>query len=242
MKANARTLVVIATIFLVTIFAPALAWADTYIVELSKSGGTESTSQTWIGSDRLAVISDDTTMIYRGDLKKLYIVRHAQKSTLVADLPFDMASIVPPQMAQMMDQMVPEVTVTPTEETREIAGYEAKRYDLTIKAPMGMTIESTAWVSTEAPVDWTLARQMSDEITTSMSPQMKGVIEKMSSIDGFQLGSESTQNVMGQVITTSKMVQSIEQKDPPEGTYDPPAEYQQKPFSMQSIMEMQQGQ
>ena len=75
-----------------------------------------------------------------------------------------------------------------------------------------------------------------------MSPQMKGVIEKMSSIEGYQLGSESTQNLMGQVITTTKTVQSIEDKDAPEGVYEPPADYEQKPLSMQSMMEAQQGQ
>jgi hypothetical protein len=239
MKPNARPSVVVATALVFALFAlftPALAWADTLIVELTKTGENESTSQTWLGPDRLAVVSDEMTMIYRGDLKKLYVVQHAQKTTLVADLPFDLTSIMPPQMAQMMDQMVPEVTVTPTEETREIAGYTATRYDMEIKMPMGMTIESTSWVSKEAPIDWTLARKMTDEITTSMSPQMKGVIEKMSSIEGYQLGSESTQNLMGQMITTTKMVQSIEDKDAPEGTYDPPADYEQKPFSIQNMM------
>ena len=236
-----RMLKCLVAIALVALLAPLGALADTHIVELVTSGDSESTSEVWFGADRMAMVADDTTVIYRGDLKKLYLVRHEQKSTLVIDLPFDMASIMPPQMAQMMEQMVPEVTVTPTDETRTIAGYKARRFDVSIKLPMGGSSETKVYVSKEVPIDWTLARQMSDEMTSSMQPQMKALIEKMSSIEGYQLGSEAVQNVMGQTMSVTKMTQSIEEKDAPDNIYEPPGDYEQKPFNMQTLMQMQQG-
>src|SRR5262245_25290562 len=66
----------------------------------------------WIGKDRLRVEEGSKVTLVRADLKKLYLIDTQAKTYSAVDLPFDMKKYVPPEMAGMLDQMMPKATVT----------------------------------------------------------------------------------------------------------------------------------
>lgn len=214
---------------------------DAYTMMGQQQPAKEETQKVWIGSDRMAMHGDETSVILRRDSKKLYLVMHDQKVVYEADLPFDLMSTVPPQMAEMMrQQMQLDVEVTPTEENKELDGYQTKRYDVVAKSPM-TTVSETHWVTKEIELDTSVYFDMLAEVEGSMQPAMKDMREKMSTIDGVPVMIEREIKTPAGVISGRETLVSFEEKDAPEGTYEPPAEYTVKPYTMQSLMEMSQG-
>jgi hypothetical protein len=234
------------------LLVPAALAADTHIVKRTTADATQAMGRTlpasddtqdiWFTDDRMAMKAGDLTMILRMDQKKLYMVQHGQKVIFEMAVPFDMMSTMPPQMAEMMKQQAQvDITVTPTEETKEIKGYQARRYDVTIKNPM-VTMDQVVWASTDVPVDVEKLKTMTTELTAGLQPNARKIQEKMGEIEGMAVMTETTMNMMGNERKVKEVLVSIETAEAPEGIYEPPADYETREFSFETLMKMQQGQ
>lgn len=212
-----------------------MAMADTKVVQSTHTGGimgqpaSDSTNTVWLADDRMRMDSEDGTMIVRLDQKKIYVVDHKERSYSAIQYPVDLASMLPPEMAQMMSAMKFEVTVTPSDETKTLLGHQTRRFDVTMKSSM-MEMKQTIWAAKDVNFDYAAARDMINAIQ-SLQPGMTDAFKELSKIEGFQLAMQGSMGIMGKSVDMSSKTVSIDEGGAPEGGYDPPAGYAEKPFN-----------
>ena len=144
------TKLIVLAVLLVT--TPAV-WADTLITVRNHTDAipamgveeSDETSTSWLGTNKLRDDREGQSVIVNLDDKKLYVLRHEAKVYHALDLPLDFKKLVPPEQAQQFEamaaQMEMKVDITPTDETREVAGYKAKLYKVVLSNPMGMEMD-----------------------------------------------------------------------------------------------------
>ncbi len=226
------------------------ALADTQVTSKTHSDAfmgqpaRDETSTTWIAKDRMARLGGDASFIIRLDEKKLYMIDHSDKTYSAIDLPIDLAKYFPPEMqaqiGAMMQQMKMKAAVTPTEETKKIGEWNARRYAVAISNAMGMKIDIDMWVSKDVDIDMSAYKDM---VVNMQGLQMgfEDVSKEMMKIDGMTVLSETTMNMMGQTMKSREEVVSIEKKAAPEGTYAIPAGYKEEAFNPMKSAQKQGG-
>ena len=242
-----KTLVIAATVVLVA----GAASADIKIVKMEHTDGFSAMGRTtppidqekvtWIGTDRMRIDSGGKSTIIRLDKKKLYVLNHDEKTYNIMELPVDLAQFMPPGMAeQMIAMMTFEVTVTPTDETKMVSEWKARRFDVSMTSKMA-TISMTMWATQDVEFDQEAYYAMYEHLN-SMSPGLEKMAKEMSKVDGLVIEEEgvTTMTIMGNTtIKKSQKATSIEDLAPPEGTYEPPAEYTEQPFDFMKAMQGQ---
>ena len=166
----------------------------------------------------------------RADLKKLYLLDTTAKTCSTIDLPVDLKKYMPADAAPMMEQLASgmKVTVTPSTETRKVKDWNATKYTLTMDTPMGASTQEL-WVTTEIGGDrsgWhelLSAQQPANPFASVLAAEMK-------KIDGYPVLSERVQKFRGSEVKSREAVISVEEKEPPPGHYDVPADFTAKPF------------
>ncbi len=186
----------------------------------------------WFGSEGLRYDMGETSLITRPDQKKLYFVNHGKKTFSAIDLPFDFKSLVSPEMAPMMEQMMKmmaaSTTVTPSDRTGTYDGVGCKFSRVEIS--MGMMQMSMDMCSTEnLPID--LARYRSlQEMQAEMAPNSEWMKDLAKKIKGFPIRTETTTTMMGKSFKSWSELKSIENRSAPAGFYTPPVGYEEVKF------------
>jgi uncharacterized protein DUF4412 len=240
------------TIVRIALFAvlasAAAAQADTLIVAKhhsdavefmgQKQPATDHNVETWIGKGRFARLAPDLSVIVRADIKKMYIIRHEERAYNEVDLPLDFSSMLPPEMADMMKamgkMMTWEATVTPTGETKTVAGYKSQGYKVAISGPMGMKIDQSIWATKDLQIDYEALKELMVNQRALMAPLGGDWYKKLAAVEGYPVLSESVTTMGGKSFGTREEMVSAEDKDAPAGTYDPPAGYKAEPFDPMS--------
>ena len=196
---------------------------------------------TWVGDKMMRMDQGSTSTVVLMDAKKMFIIKHDNKNYTEVDLPVDIASLMPPGMAeQMMAMMKFDVTVTSSDETKKVGEWTAKRYDMKMTSAM-MSMDSVLWASTETPINFADYFDLYSEVM-SLQPGMESMMEQMGQIDGYVVSQEGTMSMkfMGETtVSSSDVVISIEEVDPPAGTYGPPADYTREEFDYMAMMQDQ---
>lgn len=189
----------------------------------------------WIGEDRMYMDQGGTTTIVRLDLMKLYVIDHDTKSYHVLDLPIDLGTLVPQEMQPMLAMMQFDVTVSPTDERKQVGEWDARRYDMTMTSQM-FSMQSTLWVTNVAGYDPKAFNDMYVHLN-SLQPGMADAVKEMTKIEGLVVEQKGVMTMMGNEVGTSEKTVSIEDLPAPAGTYDPPADYTEKPFDFMARMQ-----
>jgi len=198
----------------------------------------DAVSEQWIGNDQFAMLSAKTSTVL--DLKKsvLYIINHANKTYIESPLPFDLSSILPAEMAAMMQGMMKmTVTVAPTGKSKTIGQWNCKEYDVTMTM-MGMPMKMMVYATAEVPGE--LRNFMEKAYATQLQATMRldeTAVKEMAKIKGFWIASETIMEMMGSKIRTTSEVIEISQKTPPAGVYSAPAGYKKQ--AKMSLQDMQ---
>lgn len=215
-------------------FADTLVTSKTHSDPFMGQPAKDETSTTWIAKDRMSRVGEDASFIIRLDQKKLYMIDHSDKTYAVVDLPIDLGKYFPAEMqaqiGAMMQQMKMTATVTPTDETKKINQWMARRHAVAISNAMGMKIDIDMWVAKDVDIDMSAYKDM---VINMQGLQMgfEDVSKAMAAIDGMTVLSETTMNMMGQTMKSREEVVSIEKKAAPAGTYDVPAGYKEETFN-----------
>ena len=224
--------------------APALC-GDTVITkskhtDAGKVAGREqpaqdSTETTWFAKDRMRIEEGDTVTLIRADLKKMFMLDTKAKTSSSIDLPFDLKKYVPADQAPMIEQFMSQMkaTVTPTTETKQIKDWNATKYTLTVAMPMGSGMTQEIWATKDIKLD---QAAFNDLYQAMLSTSMGGgsMVSEFKKIDGLAVLVERTQTMMGQSVKSREEVISVETKDAPEGNYDVPKDFTDKPFDPMS--------
>ena len=188
----------------------------------------------WIGEDRAVRHTDDKTALLRLDQKKLYVIDHTAKTYSALDLPVDFAAYLPPeakqQMGQMLQAMTMTATVEPTDQTKEIKGWDARLFEVNLSNPMGMTIDSKVWATNDIAIELSSLKEMTRAMA-SLQPGAAAAAEELLKIDGVPVLMESEIKGMGGSTTSREELVSAETQDAPAGTYEVPEGYTEEPWN-----------
>lgn len=194
---------------------------------------------TWLADDKLRMDQGNKTTIVRLDTMKMYVVDHEKQSYFEVDMPINLAELMPPGMGEQMAKMMTfEVTVTPSEETKAVGEWSAKRYDMVMKSAM-LTVTGVLWATEDAPLKPDDYLKLYSNVL-SLQPGMEDVVEKMRSIDGFVVAQESTvsMSMMGESsVSSTEQTKSIEETEAPAGAYDVPSGYSREEFDYMKMMQ-----
>jgi hypothetical protein len=225
-------------------FCTDLVVTQTKHTDAFKMAGREAKDTTetmWIGKDRMRIESDDKVVIIRTDQKKMYMIDPRAKTYSTLDMPVDMKKYLPEEMAPMYEDMMAKtkITVTPTTETKKIHDWNATKYAMVMTMPMPgpmggeMKFTNDIWVTKDVAVDRAAWNEMYGAMMT-MGPGGPTLAAEMKKIDGLPVLIERTQVVMGNEIKSRDEVTAVTSKDAPEGTYDVPKDFTEKPFDPSS--------
>jgi len=232
-------------VLFVVLLSAGIAVADIKVVKQTHQDGFTIMGQTqppedkqqttWIGKDMMYMDQGDSATIVRVDTMKLYVVDHTTKTYHVLDLPVDLSTLVPPEMQPMLAMMQFEVTVTPTDEHKQVGEWDARRYDMAMTSQM-FSMKSTMWVTKVAGYDPEAFNSMYVHLN-SLQPGMADAVKEMSKIEGLVVEQQGVMIMMGNEVGTSEKTISIDNIDAPAGIYDPPAGYTEKPFDFMETMQ-----
>lgn len=201
---------------------------DGYTVMGQTQPADDTVQTTWIGTDRMHMDMGDRATIVRMDEMKLYAIDHTDETYSVLELPVDLEQLLPPQMKPMLEMMQFEVTVTPVEEQRQIGPWKARRFDVEMTTQV-MSMKITQWAADVAGYDPATFSDMYVHLN-SLQPGMASAVQELRKVDGYVVAQESVVTMMGNDITSTEQVESIEELAPPPGIYAPPQGYSETPY------------
>jgi hypothetical protein len=233
--------------------APLILQADVYIQQKNHTDGFSVMGQsqppkddffvTWMGSDRARMDhGEDTSIIIRLDKKVMYLVNHAESSytemaiegkndilsTALAGS--DLSEEEQAQAKQMMQgfskMMKSSVSVTETGESRNIKGWNCKKYTMTMNM-MGMISTSEIWATEDIKIDYELYRNLAYSLMGQMSG-MEDMMKEMNKIKGIVVQQESSMSMMGSDVKSTQELVEVSNKSAPAGTYTIPEGYTKK--------------
>ncbi len=208
-------------LLLLAAFAPAIAAADTVLTLQSSIQGLKDQPQpgpvkVWIDGDKLRRDEGETSYVLRIDRGKLYILNHEDKTfteLAVADL---LKTVAPPQ-AQIT------VKVTATSDTKKVGSWNARKYKVDIRNPMGLHLDTTIWASKDVA-----SYQAYNRLAASLAALQPGAADwarKLETIEGFPVLQEADVEMGGSRFKTREELVSVETLTAPEGSYEVPKGY-----------------
>ncbi len=226
------------------VFAAGAARADTKLEmknhtgEMKAMGHTQPArdSQTtfWIGKEGARRDDGDTEVLVRFDQNKLYLIGHAKKTYSVLDLPIDLAAMVPEsnrqQMSQVLEMMKMSATVEPSDEHKEINGWQTHRYDVHLSNQMGMKVDSTVWMTEDVGVDEAAFKKLTRAMT-SLQPGGASAVDELLKLKGVPVLVETQVQAMGGLTSREELVSAESDATPPAGTYEVPDGYKKIDFN-----------
>jgi len=231
---------------LIALLVPvSLPLADTVIHYKTVSQGmpgmpgtaVDEASTLWLGENRFRRDAGDQSVIVDMTAKKLFIIDHGQKNCQTVDLPLDLEKLMPAEMRKMMEgmaaQMAMQVEVTPTDQTREIAGYPTKLYRVKASNKMGVESNMDLWMTDKVKFDVAGYKELTGAMFAlqSIGAEWK---KEILAIEGFPVLQETTVRMMGNEMKSREELVSVEEQDAPAGNYAPPAGYAMQPFDFMS--------
>ncbi|MBL8856994.1 MAG: hypothetical protein JNL28_00605 [Planctomycetes bacterium] len=197
-----------------------------------KTPAMDSTQITWMGKDRMRTEEGSTVTIVRNDLKKMFFLDTDAKTYSFVDLPFDMKKHMPPEMAPMIEMQTSQMnmTVVATTETKKIKDWTATKYVMTMAMPM-MTMTTDVWTTKDVKLDYTSFAAVQGSMM-SMMPGSEKFAAEFKKLEGYPVLREVTVSIMGMDAKSKEEVTAVESKEAPEGTYDVPKDFTERPFDM----------
>jgi hypothetical protein len=191
------------------------------------------TELTWLGKERMRVDLGSWSTIVRSDRKKLYQINHEARSYSVVDLPVDLKKYLSPEDAKKADEAAAQVTVAiaPGVESRKFKDWTATKSTMTMTVPRRGTFTEQIWTASDVGFDTSAWFEMA---SARMSLQPIGALmaTEQKKLAGFPIFIERTQVIGKNSFTGRDEVLSIECKDAPEGTFEVPKDYTEKPYEL----------
>jgi hypothetical protein len=205
---------------------------DAFTVQGKEVPARDGVQTLWIGKDRLRIEEGDRITIVRLDRAKVWLLDSKARTYNELDVPIDLAKHVPAEGAALYEKMAGDVKalVTPTDETKKIGEWTARRYAVAIEIPMEQGWTSNVWATKDLPVDAEALRTMSRALAGAQVGGDK-IAAEMGKIDGVTVRLERTRKIAGTEVRQTEELASIEAKDPPTGIYDLPAGWTAKPYN-----------
>jgi hypothetical protein len=177
-------------------------------------------------------------VIVRLDTGLLQVIDHTEKTVSSVELPIDVKALLPEGVADQMGAMMRlETSVSPTNETKKVGPWTARRWSLTMKTPM-VTVENTLWATEDLDFDRAGFDRLFTQIL-ALQPGTESLVDSLRSVEGFVVEQQSVTTMAGASDAAMKRTErtvSVESADPPPGTYDAPAGYSSRQFDLMALL------
>jgi hypothetical protein len=200
------------------------------------AGGQQTPMATFLTANATRTgTGDGREVIVRQDAKKIVVIDNKRKT--YSEMTFDdmqkMAAAarasmenLPPEAAAQMKKVMGgmgggDVTVSPMGPGETIAGYPTQKYRVT----MGSTMDIEMWVAPAIVTPTAYYDGLKAVMRANPMFDMTKVIDEYRKIKGTQLKSVTNMKMMGQAMTTTMVVTSVDKSPIPGGTFDVPAGY-----------------
>ena len=203
---------------------------DGFEVDSEQQPAEDVSIQLWLGKDKVRRDDGKTAAILRADKNQLILVDHQTKAYSVVALPIDFDALIPAEARQAADMWKMTAAVTPSDETRKIGNWNTRRYDVDITNATGLAIHTVAWTTRDLDVDYDNVKRLSLTLA-ELQPGGEAAVKDLAKVDGFPVLQEITFDMRGTTIASTEKLMSVEEKDSPPGTYDPPADYTEQPLN-----------
>lgn len=210
---------------LLFLFAAAPVAADTlltiksHVQGLTMAGSPDGEIRIWVAGDRLRRDDGDaTSTILRLDRNRLYIVNHQDRTYSELSLPLDLQ-----KLGASQDALKTVVQVKPSNETKKIRSWNARRVEVDVSNAAGLKLDGTLWVSTDVEAYAALNRMAVS--LAALQPGGANLARQLEEIGGFPVVQETDVEMNGSRFKTREELVSVETKAAPAGLYEPPAGY-----------------
>ena len=243
MKTRVNLSIISGLVVVCMFFSASLIQADTFIRSKKHTDSFTMMGQTtpakdeivttWMSKDKYQIDgAPGQSFIVRLDESKIYIVTHAKKMFSAIDLPVDWSKIFPPETQQMADQWMQmfkmTATVTDTGETKNIRGWNCRKYLMNLQGMMSANTE--IWATKDIKIDYGAYKKFNESVM-SITPMFKDLAGEMKKVEGYTVSSVTTMNMMGAKVKTTEEVIEASEKRAPGGIYDIPAGYEEAPYN-----------
>jgi hypothetical protein len=214
------------TAFAADYYIKQISHTDAFAMMGQEQPARDDTIHMWLGDNRMAMEMPQMKVIIDLGKDVMYWINHQNKSYVEMTLPLDLDKYFPAQVMQMMGDV--SMTVAATGEKQTFGRWDCAGYDMTVNIMM-MEMKQKIWASTDVPFDWKdYSQKMMPKLSQAMMRLGDESLKEMLKIEGFQIRTETTMNMMGSDMKTWQEVQEITKKDAPAGTYGPPEGYTKK--------------
>jgi hypothetical protein len=237
-------ILVIALLFAFSIlFSPNLAEAD---ILIKKNKLTESTvmgqiqpakieeGKTWIAKNKMREDIEESSIIVRLDLNKIYTIDHSKKTYSEIHLPVEIDKVFPPEAKQMMEVMqIKSSSIKETAVTKTIRGWLCQKFLVEVEISMlemNLPLKMEIWTSRDLGIDLSAYKKLSGAIL-SLNPFIKNLSEEFEKIEGYPVLTISSMTMMGTETKEREEVVSVEKKDAPSKTFNLPKGYKKIPYN-----------
>jgi hypothetical protein len=250
---NAKILtVLLGAIFMI----PAVGLADIFMKEKVHQGGYEVMGQknpekdyfrtTWITPEKMISNDDQRSIIVRLDQNAFYIVDHTKNTYMQMPLNFgetmnkkleqemQKEGMDDENMKKFMDMakgmMQVEMTVTPTDEKKQIGDWNCRKYIQKLNTGMGETT-SEVWATEELEIDSELYAKFASAMMGQQSGAGKAteeMVEELKKIKGVPVLTKTKVNMMGTTMETVRELVEYKQEGAPSGIFDIPEGYKKE--------------
>ena len=223
-------------VFLLILTIPTFAAADVYIKDKNHTDPISSGDQNqpardtiteqWISEGKVALITAAKTTIMDFEKNVEYIINHKAKTYIQASFPLDFNSLLPPEMAGLIQPIQTTAAVTPTGKKKIFGTRSCDEYDVVLKV-VTIPIKLKVYATTDVPFD---IHKYKQRVQASMlKSQMMGLddasIKELDKIDGWWIATETFSEAMGIKGHSTWEVMEITEKPAPAGIYSVPSGY-----------------
>jgi Domain of unknown function (DUF4412) len=224
------TLVMVCMTFLhADIFVKTNQHSYAYEFKGQKIPAKDEVTYQWIAKGKYASIGKAKSTVVDKAKNKLFIIYHASKTYVEADLPIKISSIIPDSMKAKMAKYKVSARVNPTGATKKIGSWNCSAYLIVLQMSTGKVSMNT-WTTNDVSFDVkTLARDLLVPVMHSTMPGLDEVgAAELKKISGFQIRSRVAMDMLGAKRRSKSDVVEISEKEPPPNTYAVPAGYKKQ--------------
>ena len=213
----------------------------------NKQGENVEINEQWFAQGKFAQLGKEHSLIVDTDKEKLYFILHKQKIYFELPADFDRQELLKlilgldPKVAEVIQSIkITDARVDIGSETKKIANWNctSAELEMVFMVPaLGLMpkLKMKMWTTNALPSDYSKYTKVGEEFFPryilgmfDIDDNSKKELEKMNSIDGFQVASELTINIFGTEINVESQCLEVAEKSAPTGTYSIPKGYTKK--------------
>lgn len=200
----------------------------------------------WFGKNKYAEIGKDFSMIIDLDKEKMYFALHDAK--IYFELPtdfdgnklFDFITSLSPKVAEAIKSIkITDAKVNLRSESKKISNWDctASEFEMVFIIPainMMPKFKMKMWMTNDLPKNYEKHTEMGEYFIKSIMGMLnidensQKEIEKLETVDGFQIAAEVTIEIFGSRIEVESQTLEVSEKPAPPGTYSVPKGYTKK--------------